>query len=118
MNTAIKNAVNALGLHRYGLLTAHVGSHSLRAGGAMAMHLTGVRHDIIKKMGRWSSNTFLIYIHEQISAFSAGVSKQMTQSIPFHNIAFQPAQGPTLLSSPVAKRPQDNKMSLPHSALH
>ena len=99
MNTAIKNAVYALGLHRYGLLTDHVGGHSLQAGGAMAMHLTGVQHNIIKKMGHWSSDSFLIYTHEQISAFLAGISKQMTQSILFHNIAFQPAQGPTLLSS-------------------
>ena len=100
MNTAIKNVVGALELHRYSLLTAHVGSHSLHVGVAMAMHLTRVQHDIIKKMGRWSSDTFLIYIHEQISVFSAGVSKQMTHSIPFHNIAFQPEQGPMLLSSP------------------
>jgi hypothetical protein len=31
-------------------------------------------HDKIRKQGRWSSDTFLMHIHEQISAFSAGQS--------------------------------------------
>jgi len=101
MNKAIKTAVENLGLQRFGLHANHVGSHSLRAGGAMAMHLAGVSHSIIKKMGRWSSDTFLMYIHEQIAALSSGVSKQMSQSFEFHNIAFQPAHGP-VLHSPAA----------------
>ncbi len=57
------------------------------AGTTMAMHLNGVQHDTIQKMGRWSSNTFLMYIHKQILAFSAGLSKkQMVCHIGFHNI--------------------------------
>jgi hypothetical protein len=60
----------------------------------MAMKLNNIDRDTIKKFGRWSSDTFLMYIHEQISAFSAGVSKKMTNNIQFHNIA-----GPTLLQS-------------------
>lgn len=91
MNKVIKLSVRALDLERFGLHLRHVGSHSLRAGGAMAMHLSGVKYDVIKKMGRYSSNTFLMYIHEQISALSAGVSTQMSQQFVFHNIAFQRA---------------------------
>ena len=52
----------------------------------MAMHLNGVSRDTIRKMGRWSSDTFLMYIHEQISAFSVGVSKKMAKEIGWHNI--------------------------------
>ena len=96
INTAVKTAVTELHLHQHGLHNHHVGSHSLRAGGAMAMHLNGINPLTIKKMGRWSSDTFLMYIHEQISAFSKGVSTSMAQPIQFHNIAYQPAAGPTL----------------------
>ena len=100
MNKAIKYTVKMLDLDKKGLLPEHVGSHSLRAGGAMAMHLNKVDHNTIKKMGRWSSDTFLMYIHEQIAAFSSGISTQMSNPIVFQNIAFQPARVPLL--SPAA----------------
>ena len=59
MNTALKQAVKDLGLARNGILPEHVGSH----GGAMAMHLNKVETArTIKKMGRWSSDIFLMYI--------------------------------------------------------
>ena len=53
MNKAVKYAVKFLNLDKKGLFPEHVGSHSLRAGGAMAMHLNKVDHNTIKKMGRW-----------------------------------------------------------------
>jgi hypothetical protein len=87
INTAIKNAVTRLGLHQFGFNRTNVSSHSLRAGGAMAMQLNGIDATIIKKHGRWSSNTFLEYIHEQIGAFTAGVAARMSNYIPFHNMA-------------------------------
>jgi hypothetical protein len=57
----------------------------------MAMHLNNIDRDKIRKQGRWSSDTFLMYIHEQISAFSAGLSLKMSTNIAWHNI-----DGPTL----------------------
>ena len=86
VNRAIKHAVTALRLETNGLTPAQVGSHSLRAGGAMAMYLNGVPHDTIRKMGRWASDTFLMYVHEQISAVSEGVAIKMSNPIPFHNV--------------------------------
>ena len=62
----------------------------------MAMKLNGEDHDTIRKQGRWSSDTFLMYIHEQIAAFSSGISKRMSQNIPFINL-----KGPTMLSCTV-----------------
>ena len=59
----------------------------------MAMHLNGIHHDTIWKQGRWSSDTFLMYIHEQISAFSTGLSTRMSQHIGWFNIA-----GPSILT--------------------
>ena len=103
INTAVKQAVTDLGLARNGLLASHVGSHSLRAGGAMAMHLNHISHDTIKKMGRWSSDTFLMYIHEQIAVFSKNVSTKMSRPLEFHNIQFQRIPAPTVYShAPVA----------------
>ena len=90
ISKAVKDAVLNLGLTQQGFHPSRVSSHSLRAGGAMALKLHGYDRDTIKKMGRWSSDTFLTYIHEQISAFSAGIASSMSIPIPFHNIATSP----------------------------
>ena len=87
INRAVKLAVGQLGLIAKGFNLQDVSSHSLRAGGAMALKLHGYDRDTIKKMGRWSSDTFLTYIHEQISAFSKGLAAAMAIPIAFHNIA-------------------------------
>jgi hypothetical protein len=47
-------------------------------------------------MGRWSSDTFLDYIHEQIAVFSAGLSTAMGKQILFHNIGFKSISTPVL----------------------
>jgi hypothetical protein len=91
INTTLKQAAGDIGLYKLGYTPNDVSSHSLRAGGAMAMHLNGVDANTIRKMGRWKSETFLMYIHEQISAFATGVSLKMSTSIPFRHIA-----GPTI----------------------
>jgi hypothetical protein len=94
INTAVKAAARALNLHLCGFTADLVSSHSLRAGGAMAMKLNGEDRDTIRKQGRWSSDTFLMYIHEQIAAFSTGISKRMSRNIPFINL-----KGPTILAA-------------------
>lgn len=91
INKMIKTAARALRLDKQGFPPDAVSSHSLRAGGAMAMHLNGIDRDTIRKQGRWSSDTFLMYIHEQISAFSAGLSSRMSRNIGWFNIS-----GPTI----------------------
>jgi hypothetical protein len=87
INAAVKQAVTSIGLLSHGFILRNVSSHSLRAGGAMALKLHGYDRDTIKKMGRWSSDTFLTYIHEQIGAFSSGLSTKMAVPIPFYNRA-------------------------------
>ena len=88
----IRAQIRKLGMEKYGYTSKLVSSHSLRAGGAMAMHLNKADPTRIRKMGRWSSDTFLMYIHEQIAAFSAGWAKRMSNDIVFENIA-----GPDLM---------------------
>jgi hypothetical protein len=91
INKLVKKAVVLLGLDKKGFPPDSVSSHSLSAGGAMAMHLNNIDRDKIRKQGRWSSDTFLMYIHEQISAFSTGLALKMSTEIGWHNI-----DGPTL----------------------
>ena len=89
INSAIKAEVLQLGLRQYGFNPDQISSHSLRAGGAMALHLNHQSSTTIRKMGRWSSDTFLDYIHNQIAAFSSGLSTAMGRNIFFQNIGFQ-----------------------------
>ena len=84
----VRATVKSLNLHQNGIDADLVGSHSLRAGGAMALKLHNHSDTTIKKMGRWSSLTFLQYIHTQISHLLAkDISKDMSKPLPFLNIA-------------------------------
>ena len=53
-----------------GYTVDRVSSHSLRAGGAMAMKLSGATDSTIMRIGRWTSLTYLTYIHSQIGVLS------------------------------------------------
>jgi hypothetical protein len=85
--SAIRGAAASTGLYRQGYSWRRIGSHSLRASGAMALKLNGADEATIMKAGRWSSKTFLTYIHEQIGALSAGLSLRMSTRISFQNVA-------------------------------
>ena len=87
MLKAIRAAVSDLQLHQGGIDPDLVGVHSLRAGGAMALKLAGADDTTIMKMGRWTSLTFLQYIHNQIDHLSAGLSSKMSTQLTFTNIA-------------------------------
>ena len=84
---AVRQAAKALHLERCAIDPDLVGSHSLRAGGAMALKLHGYSDTTIQKFGRWTSNTFMMYVHTQIAHLSKGVSKSMSTPLPFTNIA-------------------------------
>ncbi len=87
MIKGVRQAVTDLHLRKHGIAPDLVGVHSLRAGGAMAMKLHGISDTTIMKMGRWSSLTFLEYVHNQIGHLSDNVSFQMSQELPLDNIA-------------------------------
>jgi hypothetical protein len=73
------------GLLDKGYTLDRVSSHSLRAGGAMAMKLSGATDSTIMRIGWWTSLTYLTYIHSQIGALSAGVAWKMSQEFTFQN---------------------------------
>jgi hypothetical protein len=69
-----------------GYTLERVSSHSLRAGGAMALKLAGATTDTIMRMGRWTSNTYMTYIHAQIGALTKGIAWKMSRNHTFHNV--------------------------------
>ena len=86
ITTMVRLAAVDLKLAERGFPPSRVGSHSLRAGGAVALAVNGASRDMIKKIGRWSSDTFLMYIHEQISQLTKGVAERMATPFPFTNV--------------------------------
>jgi hypothetical protein len=96
INSALKSAVTCLNMKKHGFQVTQISSHSLRAGSAMVLHLNNIPTHTIRKMGRWSSDTFLDYIQEKIAVFSAGLSTAMGKNIFFHNIDFQGITAPVL----------------------
>ena len=54
---------------RRGIPIERIDTHSLRIGGANALHLAGYSDREIQKMGRWRSETFKEYVREQLSNF-------------------------------------------------
>jgi hypothetical protein len=67
-------------------MRGRIGSHSLRASGAMLLKLQGAIDSTIMKTGRWSGTTYLTYIHSQIRALNAGLAARMAVQIHFVNV--------------------------------
>ena len=86
--SAVRMASKALNLQDRGIDPDMIGAHSLRAGGAMALKIMGYSDSTIRKFGRWTSDTWQMYIRSQISRLYEGVAQKMSTPINFHNIAF------------------------------
>jgi hypothetical protein len=82
----VHRAAVATNLIAQGYNLRRVGTHSLRASGAMALKLQGEADSTIMKIGRWSGTTFLTYIHSQIGAINAGLATRMATRIHFINV--------------------------------
>jgi hypothetical protein len=61
-------------------------SHSLRAGDAMALKLSGALDSTIMWVGQWTLLTYLTYIHTQIGALTAGLAWKMSTAFTFQNV--------------------------------
>jgi len=66
----VKDAVTAINLGHACFEKLDVSSHSLQAGGAMAMYINKHTTIEIQWAGYWMSTTFLEYIHSQLSSTS------------------------------------------------
>ena len=83
----VRSTVVHLKLHKFGIDPDLVGVHSLQAGGAIALKLQGVEDTTIKIQGRWTSMTFLQYIHNQIAHLTKDLSSKMSTILVFQNVA-------------------------------
>lgn len=86
VGAALKAATVKLGYPARGIPKESIDTHSLRAGGANALHLNGFSDREIQKMGRWRGETFKEYIREHLSVFSEGMSRAMKKDFQFVNV--------------------------------
>jgi hypothetical protein len=88
IRSAIQIAATYNNLPAHGYSLSCIGSHSIQSSGAMHLKLVGYNNDIIQKLGRWSSNTYLQYIQTQIGQLTAGIAQHMAAiSLQFHIMA-------------------------------
>ena len=86
ITTAVRHSVLLGNLLPQGYTVSRVSAHSLRASGAMALKINGHDKAIIKKLGRWSSTTWLTYIHSQIASLTTGLATSMCNQHTFFNV--------------------------------
>ena len=77
---------------RLGFLASRIGTHSLRAGAAMAMFLAGVPVETIQLIGRWRSQMFMRFIRIQVQQMTKGVADVMTANPNFFTIEGEEAR--------------------------
>jgi Phage integrase family len=82
----LRAAAIQYGEGRLGFNASRIGTHSLRAGAAMAMFLAGVPTETIQLIGRWRSQTFMRYIRIQVQQTTRGVADGMTTNPEFFTI--------------------------------
>ena len=83
----LRMATTLAGEKRLGLQASSIGTHSIRSGAAMAMHLAGVPSETIQMVGRWRSQTFMRYLRIQVPDSTLGVAARMTSRQSFYTIA-------------------------------
>jgi hypothetical protein len=54
-----------------------IGTHSLWSRGATRLCLEGFNKDVIRLIGRWSSDTYQKYIQPQVTQLATGASAKM-----------------------------------------
>ncbi len=72
--TKLRARIAAMGRAHLGFGPLQIGTHSIHFTAAMSMFLADVPVYTIMLLGRWSSNAFLHYIHQQVQQFSSGIS--------------------------------------------
>jgi hypothetical protein len=88
----LRAAAIQYGETRLGFPASRIGTHSLRAGAAMAMFLAGVPVETIQLIGRWQSQTFMRYIRIQVQQMTKGVADVMTANPDFFTIEGEEAR--------------------------
>lgn len=95
----LRAAAIQYGEARLGFPVSRIGTHSLRAGAAMAMFLAGIPVETIQLIGRWRSQTFMRYIRIQVQQMTRGVADVITANPEFFTIEERDA-GPDIRETP------------------
>ena len=74
IQATLRLAASRTSLWQEGFVLNRIGTHSIRAAGAMALFLNGVEPLTIRKLGRWRSETWLTYLHSQIAKLTTGMA--------------------------------------------
>jgi hypothetical protein len=82
----LRTAATAVGEGRLGFSAERIGTHSIRAGAAMAMCKAGVPCETIQLVGRWRRRTFMKYLRIQVPATTRGVTTKMTSLKSFFTV--------------------------------
>jgi hypothetical protein len=82
----LRVAATEVGEKKLGFPVDRIGTHSIRAGAAMAMFLAGVPCETIQLIGRWRSRTFMKYLRIQVTASTRGVTTKMTSLDSFFTV--------------------------------
>ena len=82
----LRAATIQFGEARLGFSASRIGTHSVRAGAAMAMFFAGVPVETIQLIGRWRSQTFMRYIRIEVQQMTKGVADVMTTNPNFSTI--------------------------------
>jgi hypothetical protein len=77
IKSALCNSIMAAGKTKLHIHCHEVGTHSIRAGTAIAMYLKGVPVFAIMMSGQWWRTAFMKYIRKQIKELTINVSKNM-----------------------------------------
>ena len=62
-----------------GFTPEDVSTHSMRAGGAMALLMARADTETIRLVGRWRSDIMLRYLHTTAQTFMEGLASRMVQ---------------------------------------
>ena len=84
--TMVCLAMVDLKLTKQGFPSGQVGSHLLQAGGVVALAINRESQDMIKKIGQWSNDTFLMYIHEHIGSSNHWSCRAHGDAVPVHKL--------------------------------
>jgi len=100
----IRRAVTHLGFARLGVHPSECGTHSIRSGAAMAMHLSNVPAYTIMLIGRWSSDAFLVYLRPQVLQFTRQVSSRMIEHSDFFSMPDHTKSAPSTDPNQISRR--------------
>ena len=77
--TVLRAKTRLVGASRLVFAPEEVCMHSLRSGGYMAMNIFRLPDCMLMAIGRWRLLGFMVYIQQDISSFSAGISVRTSQ---------------------------------------